>query len=162
MILRNLVFVGGLLMALAVPSAANAYQSVTTGAVNVRAGAGVNSARIGTLGAGTSLWVDRCVRSWCLVKARGLRGWVSARYLAGTGIVRRAYPPSIYGQPFVGLGWGYTTYRFDFSDNHHHKKKKKAGKKKAGKKSADYDGERRYRGDRKKRKGDCPPWICVQ
>jgi uncharacterized protein YraI len=67
---------------LALPPAGQASELVTTGAVNIRAGAGVDQERIATLPPGASMSVDYCREGWCLGDALGLRGWVSARYLS--------------------------------------------------------------------------------
>jgi uncharacterized protein YraI len=75
-------FVLGLTLVLALSVAAPASELVTTGAVNIRAGAGVDQERIATLPPGASMSVDYCREGWCLGDALGLRGWVSARYLS--------------------------------------------------------------------------------
>jgi uncharacterized protein YraI len=75
-------FVLGMTVFLALPVAAHASELVTTGAVNMRAGAGVDRERIATLPAGASMSVDYCRQGWCLGDALGRRGWVSARYLS--------------------------------------------------------------------------------
>ena len=93
---RGSAIVGGLTAALAMPVAADADQSMTTGAVNMRGGAGIEHARITTLPAGASVWIHYCVEGWCLAHARGLEGWVSARYLlSASGHVESYQPPTI-------------------------------------------------------------------
>ena len=75
-------FVLGLTIVLALPVATQASDLVTTGAVNIRTGAGVDQQRIATLPPGVSMSVDYCREGWCRGEALGLRGWVSARYLS--------------------------------------------------------------------------------
>jgi uncharacterized protein YraI len=72
----------GLTAVLVLPLAAQASELVTTGAVNIRAGAGVDQKRIATLPPGASMSVDYCREGWCRGEALGFRGWVSARYLS--------------------------------------------------------------------------------
>ena len=84
------------LLAFGMPTTASAYETMTTNAVNVRAGAGTNSVRITTLPPGAFVWVDFCRRGWCAIKAPGLKGWVSARYLGSTGGAFVYRPPSVY------------------------------------------------------------------
>jgi uncharacterized protein YraI len=67
---------------LALPVAAHPSELVTTGTVNIRAGAGVDQERIATLPPGASMSVDYCREGWCKGEVLGLRGWVSARYLS--------------------------------------------------------------------------------
>jgi uncharacterized protein YraI len=72
-----------LVLALAWPAGAAAFDAMTTGAVNVRSGAGTEFKRLATLPRGTPVAVDRCDEGWCAIKADEVSGWVSARYLAG-------------------------------------------------------------------------------
>jgi uncharacterized protein YraI len=72
-------------LAFALPAAAEAFEAITTGAVNVRSGAGTKFSRLATLPRGTSVSVGRCDRGWCAIEADDVSGWVSARYLAGLG-----------------------------------------------------------------------------
>jgi uncharacterized protein YraI len=88
-----------LLLALALPAGAETFGAVTTGAVNVRSGAGTEFERLTTLPRGTPVSVDVCDGGWCSIKADGVSGWVSARYLAGlaaggVGILPTYRPPS--------------------------------------------------------------------
>ena len=95
-------FVLGLTIVLALPVAAHASELVTTGAVNIRAGAGVDQERIATLPPGASMSVDYCREGWCLGDALGLRGWVSARYLSGgAGPQIDSYAPPVITAPSV-------------------------------------------------------------
>jgi uncharacterized protein YraI len=88
-----------LLAALASAPASAATRDVTTAAVHMRRAPSVHSAIITTIPRGASVIVFACPRRWCSVQWRGYRGWVSARYLAGTAMpLRRAYPP-IYSYP---------------------------------------------------------------
>lgn len=147
--IRNFALLAGFVLALGFPVAAHAYASVITGAVNLRSGAGVSHARITTLPRGTAVWVDHCRKNWCLVRARGLNGWVSARYLSGAGAVRRYYPPAIYVPPVIGFGFVVPRSYHDYGYGRHHKPKRKFHKK-----------SNRVHGRRKKWSGGCPPWKC--
>ena len=80
---RSLAVATGLMLVFGEPIAAHAYQSMTTRAVNVRLGAGVNFGRVATLPSGASVWVDFCQHNWCAVSTPTTKGWVSARYLRG-------------------------------------------------------------------------------
>jgi len=95
-------FVLGLTMVLTPPVAAHASELVTTGAVNIRAGAGVDQERIATLPPGASMSVDYCRKGWCLGDVLGLRGWVSARYLSGDAEPQiDSYAPPVITVPSV-------------------------------------------------------------
>ena len=92
-----------LTLAFANPIPATAFQSVTTGNVNLRTGAGVAHTRIATVPLGTMVHVERCGQGWCLVETLGLTGWMSASYLAaigtGTGVVQRYNPETVPSPP---------------------------------------------------------------
>jgi uncharacterized protein YraI len=74
-----------LVLALVLPATAGAFEAITTGAVNVRAGAGTKYTRLATLQPGVTVSVDFCEEGWCAIEADDVSGWVSARYLAGLG-----------------------------------------------------------------------------
>jgi uncharacterized protein YraI len=59
-----------------------AAEAYTATDLNVRTGPGTEFDRIGTLPADSGVDVIDCADGWCLVRGRGLRGWVSANYLA--------------------------------------------------------------------------------
>ena len=147
--IRSFALLAGFVMALGFPLAAHAYASVTTGAVNLRGGAGVNHVRITTLPRGTAVWVNYCRKNWCLVRAHGLNGWVSARYLSGVGAVRRYRPPAVYVPPAIGFGFVVPRDFHDYGHGRHHKPSRKFHKKKHP-----------IHGGAKKWNGDCPPWKC--
>lgn len=86
-------------LTLPVPAVADTYRSLTTGNVNMRAGAGVGHERITTLPRGTEVLVDHCREGWCLVDCLGVVGWVSGNYLGGTGVVEPYYPPVVHAPP---------------------------------------------------------------
>ena len=86
-------------MSLATPAAADTYRSVTTGNVNLRAGAGVGYERITTLPRGTEVLVDVCRKGWCLVDSLGVSGWVSARHLFRTLVDEPYRPPAVRAPP---------------------------------------------------------------
>ncbi|WIY51841.1 SH3 domain-containing protein [Devosia sp. YIM 151766] len=80
--------------------AAQAAPGAATANVNVRSGPGTSHGVISTLHRGQQVDVQRCQGSWCLVRARGVNGWVSASYLSTSG---RPVNPS---NP--GLSFGFT------------------------------------------------------
>jgi uncharacterized protein YraI len=96
---------------IALPSLAEAAPGRATGSVNLRAGPGVNYARITTVPAGAKLNVHGC-KAWCNVTFRGIRGWVSASYVAW-GAPRYRYAAPVYRAvpppppPYYGYGYGY-------------------------------------------------------
>ncbi|MCV0397295.1 MAG: SH3 domain-containing protein [Rhizobiaceae bacterium] len=99
--------------ALVVPAAAMADSAFTTADVNMRAGPHVEFPRIATLPAGAAITVHGCTDrwTWCDADWRGLRGWVSARYLEADYGGRRAYLPDyrdVIGLPTVTFE--FTTY----------------------------------------------------
>ena len=73
---------------IAVPQTANAATYTTT-SLNMRAGPGVNYARVGVIPAGRAVRVWGCARRgrWCEVSYRRHSGWVSSAYLTN----RRAH-----------------------------------------------------------------------
>ncbi len=119
MSLRMLTLVAATAAVLAFPVAAEAAR--VTGSVNLRTGPSTGYAVITTLARGAYVGVGRCVPGWCLVNARGLRGWVSASYLGAGGVryyaplppPRRFYAPAypMYDYPHrhfrCGPGYGY-------------------------------------------------------
>jgi uncharacterized protein YraI len=84
---------------LAMPAAADTYRSVTTGNVNLRAGAGVGYERIMTLPRGTEVLIDVCRDGWCLVDSLGVSGWVSSRYLFGNAVLVEPDRPPVVRPP---------------------------------------------------------------
>jgi len=114
MTIRRLSLAGGLLLVLA--TGAGAFESVTSSAVNMRTGAGVGYARITTLPAGMSVQVDHCAANWCLVTARGNRGWVSAGYLGEDTAPVRATRPPVVSTPRPKLYY----YDYDFLRRDYH------------------------------------------
>jgi uncharacterized protein YraI len=100
-------FIGGLF----VPAIAAAASAYTTDDVNMRAGPETGFPRIVTLPAGAAVTVYGCTYgwSWCDTGWRGLRGWVSARYLEYPYEGRRVYLPD-YGD---AVGLPIVTFRFE-------------------------------------------------
>jgi uncharacterized protein YraI len=140
MSLRSLAIVAGLVAGLAVPAAANA--AYTAGAVNIRSGAGINHRVIAVAPPGAYVAVRKCVPRWCRVTYRGITGWMSSAYIAGT--PRRVVRPRVavyprvyyyprayyYPRPYY---WGYSyphmyVYYYDRPKHHHHAKPKKPKK----------------------------------
>jgi uncharacterized protein YraI len=80
---------------LAVPAAATADGAYTTADINMRAGPHAEFPRVANLPAGVAVTVHGCTYdwSWCDAGWRGLRGWVSARYLEYPYEGRRVYLP---------------------------------------------------------------------
>jgi len=103
---------------LAMPAAAETYRSVTTGDVNLRAGAGVSYERITTLPRGTEVLVDVCQRGWCLVDTLGVSGWVSSRYLFRGGVVVETYRPPVVRAPPVAVFDPRDYHEFGYSSQH--------------------------------------------
>jgi uncharacterized protein YraI len=81
-----------------------AAEAYTATDLNVRTGPGTHFDRIGTLPADSGVDVIDCEDGWCLVRSRGLRGWVSANYLA------RGEEPTnvIVLRPEIYISPGYT------------------------------------------------------
>lgn len=79
---------------------ASAASAHTVADLNLRAGPSVRYHRIAVIPAGSRVAVGRCLssRNWCKVRWRGLRGWVSSRYLRFIRFQPRYYPrpPVIY------------------------------------------------------------------
>ncbi|VAW18022.1 hypothetical protein MNBD_ALPHA09-37 [hydrothermal vent metagenome] len=73
----------------AVPQSASAATYTTT-SLNMRAGPGVNYARVGVIPARRAVKVWGCARRgrWCEVSYRGYSGWVSSAYLTNRRVVR--------------------------------------------------------------------------
>jgi len=94
---RSLAIVAGIVAGLAVPAAANA--AYTSGAVNIRSGAGTNHRVIAVAPPGAYVAVRKCVPRWCRVTYRGITGWMSSRLIAGT--PRRVVRPRVYYYPRV-------------------------------------------------------------
>ncbi|MGE4248657.1 MAG: SH3 domain-containing protein [Parvibaculaceae bacterium] len=75
---------GAVALALGVAAASPAFaaEAYTATDLNVRTGPGTQYERIATLPPDTGVDVIDSENGWCLVRARGLRGWVSCNYLA--------------------------------------------------------------------------------
>jgi len=81
-------------------SAGSAFAAVATGSVNVRTGPSVSFAKVDTLYRGEQVSITDRDGGWCFVLKSGPDGWVSCRYLAGSGVVYRV-------QPSVRLSFGF-------------------------------------------------------
>ncbi len=96
--IRSLVIAAlGLGLAVAVPAAAQAYTSYTTGSVNFRSYPSVGSHVYGALPPGTPVNVFYCQPGWCRGSTFLGTGWVSSSYLSVAG--PRAYP-RVYRAPY--------------------------------------------------------------
>ena len=102
MSLRSLAIAVGLLIGLAVPTAASA--AYTTGSVNIRTGPGTEYGVITTAPPGAYIAVGSCVRSWCSVRFRGISGWMSSSYIASAPPRASWWAPS-HGPPGPRAGW---------------------------------------------------------
>lgn len=85
--LAALFSVGGLsgtagATSIAVPGAPSTpNQGWATSNLNVRQGAGTHFRVSGSVRRGDTLDIERCERGWCLVRAPGVRGWASQRFV---------------------------------------------------------------------------------
>lgn len=96
--LRHAVSAVGLVAALVLPATANTDRAYTMEDVNLRAGPHTEFPRVAMLPAGVPVTVYGCTYgwTWCDTEWRGLRGWVSGRYLEYAYEGRRVYLPD-YG-----------------------------------------------------------------
>lgn len=83
--------------------AALAQNAYTTANVNMRAGPSTQYPRVATLPNGAAVDVHGCINgwSWCDTSWRGIRGWVSGRYLQMLYNNRRVYLPDY--APRIGI-----------------------------------------------------------
>jgi len=90
---------------LTVPVVALAAPATVTANVNVRVGPGSNYGRLGLLPAGFGVDAGPCRGSWCQIRTRGTRGWVSARFLSfGRYLPGPNYPGSRSTTVIIGGG----------------------------------------------------------
>ena len=127
--LRNLIIGAATAALLAVPTMAMAAWGHVTGNVNLRTGPGTNYARITTLPAGASVFVNGAAgNGWVNVRYGNVTGYVSGNYVT-TNVVRpRPVPPrrGFFRPPPPRHGY----WRKPYWDNRH---------------NAWYDGRRWYR-----------------
>jgi hypothetical protein len=159
MTLRSLAAVGGLLLGLALPAAADAYYAATEGAVSIRSGPGVGFKRLAVIPRGATLWVEFCQPRWCKAVWRGISGWVAASYVSGRGYVET--------QPYPDYGV-FDEYYYDyyFYPGRPHRPHCKHGHCKPPHKPPYCDGPGKCKPpkwvkpwDGKPPKGDNKPWI---
>jgi uncharacterized protein YraI len=119
---------------LAVPQIAEASWGHVVGAsaLNLRSCPSIQCARITSLPYGAPVWIDGASGGWYHVTWNGLPGFVSARFVAVTGVgPRPVYPvyPAPIVRPIAPLPyswWGYPYPRtnfflgFSFGNQHHH------------------------------------------
>jgi uncharacterized protein YraI len=98
--MNNLPKALGMGAVVALFSAGSALAAVAIGSVNVRTGPSVSFAKVDTLYRGERVSITDRAGGWCFVQKSGPDGWVSCRYLAGSGVVYRA-------QPSVRLSFGF-------------------------------------------------------
>ncbi|MCE7027884.1 SH3 domain-containing protein [Jiella avicenniae] len=150
---KTLLAAAALASAVAVP-AGSAYASekaIATTNVNLRAGPSTDYPVVDVLVAGEGLRVFGCLqtRSWCDVRFRGQRGWISANYIALTGgnySGRHDFDP--YSAPVITFSidsyWG-DHYR---SRNFYHNRDRFRGHRGPGRDRGDWGRDRHDRGDR--------------
>ena len=102
MALRHLMIAGVFAAVLAAPAVASAATGHTTGSVSLRAGPGVQYARVAVIPAGARIEVYGCSR-WCTVSYQAHRGWVSAKYVAMGGFYRQ--PSMLFRPPPPPFGY---------------------------------------------------------
>lgn len=119
--MRRPILVTTAILGLVVQANADSYRAVTTGNVNLRAGAGVDHERIATLPRGTAVVVDSCQRGWCLVDSLGLTGWVSVRYIANSGVVERYVPSVVHAPPVATFDFVVPRDYHEFGYSQYHK-----------------------------------------
>ncbi|MCP4384010.1 MAG: SH3 domain-containing protein [Hyphomicrobiales bacterium] len=96
MTVRSLAIAVSLVIGIAAPAIAHA--AYTTAAVNVRSGPSTRYYVIATAPPGAWVKVHKCVPRWCKVNFRGVRGWMSAGYIAHRA-KPRVYAPRPYYAP---------------------------------------------------------------
>ncbi|MFT4103154.1 MAG: SH3 domain-containing protein, partial [Burkholderiaceae bacterium] len=91
------------LLAAGAPLVVSAQPAITIGAVNVRAGPGLDFPLVATLMDHTPVQIEGCVTdySWCDVWFGQLRGWVAAAYLSYP--YRSSYVPIVQYGALIGL-----------------------------------------------------------
>jgi len=92
-------------------SAALAQNAYTTANVNMRAGPSTEYPKVATLPNGAAVDVHGCLENWnwCDTSWRGIRGWVSGRYLQMLYNNRRVYLPEYaprIGIPIITFSFG--------------------------------------------------------
>jgi uncharacterized protein YraI len=80
-------------------SLAWAYPARVSTDLNLRTGAGTGFSVITVIPRGARVDVRACRGNWCAIMYRGLRGYVSARYLAPRRTGRVVVPPPMVGPP---------------------------------------------------------------
>ena len=123
-LLRSLAIAGGLLVAAIATPASAGDRAITKGAVNLRAGPGPGFAKLATIPAGASLWVDFCQSRWCSVIWHKRSGWVAASYLS-IRYERSAPTYDDYDYYYYEYGYGPDygwPYYLPYPPHHHHPK----------------------------------------
>lgn len=118
--MNNLPKVLGIGAVVALLSAGSALAAFATGSVNVRTGPSVSFAKVDTLYRGERVSITDRAGGWCFVQKSGPDGWVSCRYLAGSGVIYRAQPSVT-----LSFGFGIAPRRMHrdrdwWDDGHHH------------------------------------------
>jgi uncharacterized protein YraI len=119
--MHNLPRVFGIGAVMALLSAGPVLAAFATGSVNVRTGPSISFAKVDTLYRGERVSIVDRAGGWCFVRKSGPDGWVSCRYLAGSGVVYRA-------RPSVSLSFGigivpkrmHHDHDHDWWDDHDH------------------------------------------
>jgi uncharacterized protein YraI len=84
MVMRTHLAAAALAALLVAPAAAQAATGYATATVNLRAGPGVEFARLGTIPGGDRLVVQGCLSNWCRASYAGRTGWVARSYVSFT------------------------------------------------------------------------------
>ncbi|WP_420960352.1 SH3 domain-containing protein [Brucella sp. IR073] len=100
---RGGAFSAVLLSAVLFSPAALAELAYTVTSLNVRAGPGAGYPLVATLPGGYAVDIRACSGSWCSVRAAGITGWTSARYLSVGGAPA---PAPSYSTSTVIIGGG--------------------------------------------------------
>lgn len=118
--IRSALAAVALAAAMALPSVSHAASwqwAYATANVNLRAGPSVSYPAVATVPYGSQVRLYGCLPrwSWCDVSWRGIRGWMSGRYLQVQYAGHRRYVPDVgvyVGVPFLGFDIG--TYWGDY------------------------------------------------
>lgn len=111
MSLRSLVIAVGMLIGLAVPTAASA--AYATGDVHLRVGPGVQYRIITTVPRGAYVRVLSCVPGWCRAVFHSTVGWMSSSYIGARTprYYRPAPPPPRYYRYYYPRPYPYYYYQ---------------------------------------------------
>lgn len=117
MLKRSILAGAAFAAAALLPGIAAAQNAFAVTSVNLRAGPGTQYPVVTTVNAGAGLNVYGCLSdwSWCDISYRGIRGWMSGRYVEQTYAGRRVLVPD-YGRR---IGVPVVSFNFGYWDNHY-------------------------------------------